>query len=58
MIIEVINKDFLSSDKKVSYNIPSKDELLAYSEKTWGKKFDRVEHELVEGGLPFVLQKI
>jgi hypothetical protein len=44
-----------------SYNewiIPSKEQLLKNSVDTWGSKYDRIEHEVVSGGVPFVLKKV
>jgi hypothetical protein len=53
-MIKVYN---LSTKQYETWQLPSASALLAHSKATCGKQYDRVERELVEGGLPYVLAK-
>jgi hypothetical protein len=55
MIIKVYN---LYTNSYNEWIVPSKEQLLKNSVDTWGSKYDRIEHEVVSGGVPFVLKKV
>lgn len=55
MIIEAVN---LYTGKKNKWHIPTQEEALANSIKTWGKKFDKIEYEVVEGGIPILFTRV
>lgn len=48
----------LYENKYSEWDVPSKEELLLNSKLTWGKKYDKVERELLEGGLPMLMSRI
>lgn len=35
-----------------TYLVPTKDDALKRMTDTWGKRYDRIEREVVEGGVP------
>lgn len=55
MIIQAFN---LASGKFNDWSIPSKEQAIAQIERTWGKRYDRIEREWVEGGIPLSFTNI
>ena len=55
MNIKVIN---LYTGNYNQWVVPSKYDLLDRSKTTWGKQYDKIEREIVEGGLPYVMQRV
>ncbi len=49
MIIKAYN---MNTNKTTKWFGPNKEEAIQNSEATWGRKYDRVEREVVEGGIP------
>lgn len=47
----------LSLDNYTEWVLPTKNVLLEHSKNTWGTRYDKIEHELVSGGLPYVIRK-
>lgn len=55
MIIEATD---LYTGKKNKWHVPSQEEALKNSVATWGKRYDKIEREVVEGGVPQLAHKV
>lgn len=55
MIIKATNLD---TGIVSEWNIPSKDAAIKNSEKTWGERYDKIEREVVKGGIPLKFNRV